>query len=735
MISDLRLRRAYGIAEKLVAVRFLSAAILLVFLAALTACNSVQSVAPATSTQQSSPRILLSPTRASVSSGGTLQFTAAIQNSSDTAVRWSATAGTISASGLFHAPTVSSVQTIDVIAASAQTVIGERGHSDLPELLATTSLSVTPIESLSISTRELPASTTSVSYSAALNSSGGTPPYAWSISSGALPQGMQLNASGGFISGSSSHLGTFPFTVSVSDASSNRVAQALTLTVSNSTSGDGQGALCGPPAYRCAVSVSPTSVVQLPAKLPRWTASTGPMAGNPLYGAGVSASTSEFGKPVTIFRLTDMSNNCSPTASSDYASAQVSNGGSGDETHFNTNSTLVVLGSLGGWICPEAVNATGGHLSFSRIDNNFYFPSTTDSVIPSYDSSTPDVLYALSTTQIQTYDFTGYSPSSAPPVPTTNYDFASTNCLLRTANPYKVTWATHLSSAKYPADSMFGTAFSNAGNQNSGFDVVAYKPGAGCSHFNTKTGVITGDWGATGSIAIPDRFLVHNALLSKDGTWMVISWETCIASCSAANNTIEYFWQVGTTNVLVSCSSTIGGQCGGHFTEGAQTFINFGGSESYQEESRSFAGAPNLPTPLKTGIAACSGTGYGVHQGWPNVDPADSYPYIETTVSNETGQPRSAFTCPFLNEVDLVDPAGLTSSAQGSGTVYREAHTFNSGHQTDRFSCQYAIGSISTDGTIAIWETDGMGAFGSTSGGSSCSGTSCRCEVVGMLLQ
>ncbi len=738
-MSDLKLRLAHRITERSVSVRFLSGAIPLAFLAALTACSSVQAVAPATSgNPQSSPRIVLSPNSASVSSGGTLQFTAVVQNSSETAVRWSATAGIISASGLFQAPTVTSVQTINVTASSTQAVPQEQGFSGPAGptgLFATTSVSVTPVESLSISTRVLPPSTTSTSYSATLTSSGGTPPYTWSISSGALPQGMQLNASTGLISGSPSHLGTYPFTVSVSDASSNRVLQALSLTVSASSSGNGQGALCGAPAYKCAASVNPSAVVQLPAKLPTWTSSSGPTAGNPLYGAGVSATTSEFGKPVTIFRLTDMSNNCSPSASADFASGQVSNGGSGDETHFNTNSTLVVLGSLGGWICPEAVNTTGGHLSFSRIDNNFYFPSATNSVIPSFDSSTPDLIYALNNTQIQAYDFTGYAPSATPPVPTTYFDFASTNCLLQTANPYKVTWATHLSSAKYPADSMFGTAFSNAGSQNSGFDVVAYKPGAGCSHFNTKTGVITGDWGSTGTISIPDRFLVHNALLSKDGTWMVISWETCIASCSVANNSIEYFWQVGTTNVLVSCSSTTGGECGGHFTEGSHTFINFSGSASYQEEARPISGAPNLPTPLKAGIATCSGSGYGVHQGWPNVDPEDSYPYIETTLSNQTGLPGSAFTCPFLNEVDLVDPSGLSSSAQGTGTVYREAHTFNSGHQTSRFSCQYAIGSISTDGTIAIWETDGMGTFGSTSGGSSCSGATCRCEVVGMLLQ
>ena len=493
--------------------------------------------------------------------------------------------------------------------------------------------------------------------------------------------------------------------------------------------------LCGSPAYSCVASTSPSTVVQLPATLPAWTASTGPHAGNPLYGAGLSATTNEFGTATTIFRLTDLTNNCNPNAGTIFSSGQVANSGSGDETHFNANSTLVILGGTGGYVCPEAVTIAGSSLAFSRIDNNFSFPSTTNSVTPSYNSSAPNLMYAMNNAVIQTYDFTGYGPSVTPPTPSTFYDFtASANCL---GGSYGTpTWVDHISNAKYPPDSMFGEAFSNAGGQGTGFDVVAYKPGSGCVHLNTQTGVVTGDWGTTGTIGISDRWLVHNALLSKDGQWMLITYSVggCLTTC-AANSGDPYLWQIGTTTVLPGCMAAAGDRCGGHWTEGSEVYVNASGSSTFQQEKRAFLGAPNAPTDLKSGIASCTSGGWGIHSGWPNVDSSDSYPYLEISTSGELGTSGNPFTCPFLNEVDLVSPAGVGSPAPGAGTVSREAHTFNSGQQSTMFSCEYAIGAISTDGRIAIWESDGMGAFGSTSGGSSCSGTSCRCEVLGMLLQ
>src|SRR5229473_3764011 len=46
-------------------------------------------------------RVAISPTSASVASGGTQQFTATVSGTSNTAVTWSASAGTISSAGLF----------------------------------------------------------------------------------------------------------------------------------------------------------------------------------------------------------------------------------------------------------------------------------------------------------------------------------------------------------------------------------------------------------------------------------------------------------------------------------------------------------------------------------------------------------------------------------------------------------------------------------------------------------
>ena len=62
--------------------------------------------------------VSVSPLTASVPSSGTQQFTATVANSSNQSVTWTATGGTISASGLFRAPTVTSDQTVTIKATS-----------------------------------------------------------------------------------------------------------------------------------------------------------------------------------------------------------------------------------------------------------------------------------------------------------------------------------------------------------------------------------------------------------------------------------------------------------------------------------------------------------------------------------------------------------------------------------------------------------------------------------------
>jgi hypothetical protein len=62
--------------------------------------------------------ISVSPTTATVASGGTEQFSAQLTNTGNTAVTWSATSGTVSTSGLFTAPTVTATTTVTVTATS-----------------------------------------------------------------------------------------------------------------------------------------------------------------------------------------------------------------------------------------------------------------------------------------------------------------------------------------------------------------------------------------------------------------------------------------------------------------------------------------------------------------------------------------------------------------------------------------------------------------------------------------
>lgn len=76
-----------------------------------------------------------------------------------------------------------------------------------------------PVALAIFSTSPLPPGVVGVPYSKKLDATGGTAPYAWSVTAGALPPGLELSA-GDIISGTPATAGTYRFSVQVKDAAS-----------------------------------------------------------------------------------------------------------------------------------------------------------------------------------------------------------------------------------------------------------------------------------------------------------------------------------------------------------------------------------------------------------------------------------------------------------------------------------------------------------------------------------
>jgi hypothetical protein len=84
---------------------------------------------------------------------------------------------------------------------------------------------------LVITTVSVPNGIIGASYSLPLGASGGTPPYNWTVVSGTLPGGINLNAGNGLLSGTPSSSGNYSFTVQVKDSSGATAQRAFSMSV------------------------------------------------------------------------------------------------------------------------------------------------------------------------------------------------------------------------------------------------------------------------------------------------------------------------------------------------------------------------------------------------------------------------------------------------------------------------------------------------------------------------
>ncbi|MDX2110059.1 MAG: putative Ig domain-containing protein [Verrucomicrobiota bacterium] len=91
-------------------------------------------------------------------------------------------------------------------------------------------LSVTYTLPLSFDTSALPSATVGVGYAQAVAISGGQSPYTWLVTSG-LPAGMSINSTTGAITGTPNAIGSYTFTVTVTDSSSPQKTASMSLSM------------------------------------------------------------------------------------------------------------------------------------------------------------------------------------------------------------------------------------------------------------------------------------------------------------------------------------------------------------------------------------------------------------------------------------------------------------------------------------------------------------------------
>lgn len=80
-------------------------------------------------------------------------------------------------------------------------------------------------------TTSLPDGHVNEAYSAAMTVAGGLQPYAWTLTSGAMPVGLTMQSSKGQIRGAPAALGTFSFVIEVSDSSGQTVSEAYSIVI------------------------------------------------------------------------------------------------------------------------------------------------------------------------------------------------------------------------------------------------------------------------------------------------------------------------------------------------------------------------------------------------------------------------------------------------------------------------------------------------------------------------
>jgi len=233
--------------------------------------------------------------------------------------------------------------------------------------------------------------------------------------------------------------------------------------------------------------------------------------------------------------------------------------------------------------------------------------------------------------------------------------------------------------------------------QDTDYLVYVYDRAQGCRWYNTRTGEIGGQWGAKGTISIPDRYLIHDARINQSGRFIEInrSGAPVAGVAPPQNPTPSLIWNVDTTDVA-PCGPK---GCKGHHALGYSHLLN----PSEQEHPMDLWIRPlnqlDAASPLIKQLPAIQGW-YDLHISWNHVDPSDSTPACLSTYRrdnpNTPGAPPKVLG-PWENEILCVETDRKDSK------VWRFAHTYSTARNGFWSSPR---GNVSQDGRFYMFTSD-----------------------------
>jgi Putative Ig domain len=152
---------------------------------------------------------------------------------------WTLTSGTLPAGlTLSSSGTITGTPTVAVSATPLTFTVRDAGT---PQQSATVNLTLTiagaSVPVLAIGTTALPNGQVGTAYSATLSATGGTAPYAWSLTSGALPAGLTLSASGVITGTPTASVTSLALTFTVTDSGSPQQSKQANLTLTITAAG------------------------------------------------------------------------------------------------------------------------------------------------------------------------------------------------------------------------------------------------------------------------------------------------------------------------------------------------------------------------------------------------------------------------------------------------------------------------------------------------------------------